>query len=205
MLRARKLVLLLLLAPSTARADDLGDLMKQLSAMPGLEAKFREKKEIALLQAPLVTEGVLRFSPPASLVRETTKPQSSRVLIIGDRLYFDDGEHRQEVDVGNNPVVRSFVNSFVLLLAGDRSGLEEIFEMRFAPASEEELWKLELLPKKAPIDKVIRKMVVRGRGVKLDRLIVQEANGDRTETTFVEVDTKRRFSESEQKKLFRVP
>lgn len=199
------LPLLLLSVPSVAQADDLGDLMAQLSKMPGLEAKFEEKKHIALLQAPLETEGVLRFSPPASLARETTKPRASRVLIVGDRLYFDDGKQQQEVDVGNNPVVRSFVNSFVLLLAGDRSALEATFDMKFSPATKEEPWKLELLPKKEPISKIIQKMVVRGRGVKLERLIVAEANGDRTDTVFVDVDTKRRYSESEQKKLFRVP
>ena len=193
------LSLLILIAAPTA-ADELDALMKQLAALPGLEAKFTEEKHITLLAAPLSSEGMLRFSPPASLARETTKPMASRVVIVGDRLFFDDGKNAQEVDVGNNPVVRAFVNSFVLLLAGDRKGLEELFNMKLVPG---ETWELELSPKKDPIAKIIKRMLVRGSGVKVKQLIVEESSGDRTETTFVEVDTARRFSDAEKQKYFR--
>src|SRR5688500_11826546 len=174
--------------------------MQQLSALPGLEAKFTEQKHITLLAAPLSSEGTLRFSPPASLSRETTKPAASRVIIVGDRLFFDDGKNSQEVDVGNNPIVRAFVNSFVLLLAGDRKGLEELFLMKLKAGDS---WELELVPKKDPIAKIIQRMLVRGSGVKVEKLIVEESSGDRTETTFVEVNTARRFSDAEKQKYFR--
>ncbi len=194
--------LLLLLLPRVAHADDLDALMKQLSAIPGLEARFTEEKHITLLAAPLSTEGMIRFSPPSMLARQTTKPTASRVVISGDRLYFDDGKNSQEIDVGNNPVVRAFVNSFVLLLAGDRAGLEETFTMKLTPGLP---WELELRPKKAPISKIIDRMRVQGRGVKVEKLIVEEASGDRTETTFHDVDTGRRFSDAEKKKFFGTP
>jgi outer membrane lipoprotein-sorting protein len=181
-------------------ADDIDVLMKKLSALPGLEAKFTEEKHITLLAAPLNTEGVLRFSPPSMLSRETTRPQASRVVIVEDRLFFDDGKTSQEIDVGNNPVVRAFVNSFVLLLAGDRSGLEQLFTMKLKPG---EPWELELVPKKEPISKIIAKMKVSGRGVKVEKLTVEESSGDRTETTFVEVDTQKSFSDAEKQKYFR--
>lgn len=190
------LLALLICAP----ADDIDGLMKKLSALPGLEAKFTEEKHITLLAAPLNTEGVLRFSPPSMLARETTKPQASRVVIVKDRLFFDDGKTSQEIDVGNNPVVRAFVNSFVLLLAGDRSGLEQLFTMTMKPG---EPWELLLVPKKEPISKIIAKMKVSGRGVKVEKLIVEEASGDRTETSFLEVDAQRRFSDEEKQKYFR--
>jgi hypothetical protein len=189
---------LLICAPTAA--DELDSLMKQLAALPGLEAKFAEQKHITLLAAPLNSESMLRFSPPTSLARETTKPAASRVVIVSDRLFFDDGKNAQEVDVGNNPVVRAFVSSFVLLLAGDRKGLEELFNMKLAPG---DTWELELVPKRDPIAKIIKRMLVRGSGVKVKQLIVEESTGDRTETTFVEVDTARRFSDAEKQKYFR--
>jgi hypothetical protein len=194
----RLLALALLGAPPAS--DGLDELMKQLALLPGLEAKFTEEKHITLLAAPLGSEGVLRFSPPAMLSRETTEPSASQVVIVEDRLFFDDGKKSQEVDVGNNPIVRAFVNSFVLLLAGDRKGLEELFTMKLTPG---ESWELELLPKKDPVAKIIVRMLVRGRGVKLEKLIVEESSGDRTETTFMDVNTQRRFSEQEKQKYFR--
>jgi hypothetical protein len=193
------LSLLTLICAPTA-AGDLDALMKQLAALPGLETKFTEQKHITLLAAPLSSEGVLRFSPPAMLSRETTKPVTSRVVIVKDRLFFDDGKNSQEVDVGNNPIVRAFVNSFVLLLAGDRKGLEELFEMKLKSG---EPWELELVPRKEPISKIIKRMLVQGRGVKLMKLIVEESSGDRTETTFVDVNTERSFSDAEKQKYFR--
>jgi hypothetical protein len=190
----------LLALSSVAQADELDSLMNQLAALPGLEAKFSEQKHITLLAAPLTTEGVLRFSPPSMLSRETTKPQASRVVIVKDRLFFDDGKNSQEVDIGNNPVVRAFVNSFVLLLAGDRAGLEQLFDMKLKSGA---AWELELTPKKEPISKIIKRMVVQGRGVAVEKLIVEEMTGDRTETSFVEVNPARRFSDAEKQKFFR--
>ena len=190
---------LVLLAPRIARADELDTLMKQLSALPGLEARFTEEKHITLLAAPLTTEGMIRFSPPSMLARETTKPTASRVVIVKDRLFFDDGKNSQEIDVGNNPVVRAFVNSFVLLLAGDRAGLEQTFTMKLSPGPP---WELELRPKSAPISNIIVRMLVQGRGVEVQKLILEEASGDRTVTSFLDVDAKRRFSDAEKQKYF---
>ena len=43
-------------------------LLAEFSHMPGLEARFREEKRIALLVLPLVSEGTIHFAPPARLV-----------------------------------------------------------------------------------------------------------------------------------------
>jgi outer membrane lipoprotein-sorting protein len=190
---------LVLLFPAAARADALDELMGRLSKMPGLEARFVEDKHITLLQAPLSSEGTLRFLPPSTLSRETTKPQRSVLLIAGDRLYFDEGKGRQEVNVGGSPVVRTFVQSFVLLLAGDRIALEKVFAMTYSGG---ERWKLELVPKDPAIGKIIRRMLVEGRGVALESLVVEEASGDRSVTRFSDVNPERRFSDEDRARLF---
>ena len=195
-------IFILVLMPSVAPADTLDQLMAQLKALPGMEAEFAETKHITLLAAPLGSTGVLRFSPEGALQRETLTPTPSKVLIVKDRLYFDDGKKKQEVDVGGNPVVRAFVNSFVLLLTGDKKGLESLFTMKFLPGQGTEPWTLDLIPKKAPISNVIKKMQVEGRGVELRKLTIVEGTGDRSETTFHKVNTARRFSSDERKKYF---
>jgi hypothetical protein len=57
-------------APASAQQADqapaltLVELMRRMATTSGVEARFRERKELALLAAPLVTHGALYFVPP---------------------------------------------------------------------------------------------------------------------------------------------
>jgi hypothetical protein len=55
-------------------------------------------------------------------------------LLIADNRVVQRRRHGNGVDLGANPVARVFVDSFMMLLAGDRT-LERIFTMKFSPAS----------------------------------------------------------------------
>src|SRR6185369_10778094 len=94
---------------------------------PGLYARYREEKHMAMLEAPLVNEGTIHFVPPSRLARHTERPIESTLIIDGNRLQFGDAEGKQTMDLGANPVARLFVDSFVMLLAGNRAGLEKMF------------------------------------------------------------------------------
>ena len=123
-------------APAAARTndDELTTLLARFAKSPGIFARFREEKHIAMLQAPLVNEGTIHFAPPGRLARHTTRPIASTLLIADNHVQFSDGTNGDSVDLGTNPVARAFVESFVMLLAGDRAGLERYFTLRFAPA-----------------------------------------------------------------------
>ncbi|HEX4386005.1 MAG TPA: hypothetical protein VH083_23770, partial [Myxococcales bacterium] len=68
--------LLLLAAPVS-----LDSLMAQFRALPGLQAKFHEVKKLTLLKAPLTSEGSIHFAPPSTLVRRTTGPAESTLVV----------------------------------------------------------------------------------------------------------------------------
>ena len=55
-------------------------------------------------------------------------------------------------------------------------------------------WQLVLTPRVAPMDKMIKEMELRGRGLNLNELDVREASGDWTRTSFTDVDLNRRYS-----------
>src|SRR5689334_3239312 len=55
--------------PEAAVAIDATGLLRAFSGMPGLEARFREEKRIALLARPLTSEGRLFFTHPGLLLR----------------------------------------------------------------------------------------------------------------------------------------
>ena len=184
---------------------DIDALLAGLAKAPGLYARFREEKHITLLQQPLVSEGSIYFTPPSRFARHTEKPIKSTMIIDGNRLQFGstEGSH-EEMNLGTNPVARLFADAFVMLLSGNRAGLEKIFKMQLTPEAAG-AWKLALTPRVAPMDKLIKEMELRGRGLNLNELDVREANGDWTRTSFTNVDLNRRYTPAEQTKFFTLP
>jgi outer membrane lipoprotein-sorting protein len=183
---------------------DIDALLAGLSKAPGLFARFREEKHVTLLQQPLVSEGNLYFTPPARFARHTEKPIASTMIIDGNQLQFGNADSQESMNLGTNPVARLFADAFVMLLSGNRAGLEKIFKMQLTPKAGGE-WKLVLTPRVAPMDKMIKEMELRGRGLNLNELDVREASGDWTRTSFTDVDLGRRYTPAEQAKFFTLP
>jgi outer membrane lipoprotein-sorting protein len=201
-------VLAVAAGPAKAAAPDVDQLLARFAAAPGISARFREEKHMAMLDQPLVNEGTIAFAPPSRFVRHTEKPLASTLLIDGNKLAFGDADGQQNVDLGANPVARLFVDSFVMILTGNRPGLEKLFTMKFAPTGKDkgsEGWKLTLTPKVAPMNKVVKEIVLAGEGISIREMELRETSGDWTRTVFSDVDVNRRFTPAEQAKIFRVP
>ena len=186
--------------PQAMTLDTLLDGFRQ---MPGLEARFREEKRIAVLVVPLVSEGTLHFARPARLVRHTLAPERWSMLIDGPTLIFGDGNTREEVDLEANPVVRDYVNSFLLILVGDRVALVMGWRMEISVHAES--WEMTLQPMSEPIKKTIREMTLRGKGAVIQWVKLVETTGDETVTLFSDINPSRRYSQAEIDRTFRIP
>jgi len=198
------LAALAVLCAASARAAPapvtLDGLLVQFRAIPGLSAHFREEKKLAILSAPLLSEGTVHFAPPGRLARHTTAPAPSTLLIDGDRLTFGDGKESESIPLEGNPVVRLFVDSFLKLLVGDKAALERIFaiELRARTGG----WELRLKPKVAPMTQVLDSIVIQGSGVVLSKMTISELTSDETVTVFDQVDPSRRYSAEELARVF---
>lgn len=180
---------------------ELDTLLSAFAKMEGLEAKFVEEKRMQLLKAPLRSEGRLYFAPPGYLLRQIDSPQQSRVLITPTTLTVDDGSTREVIDLRARSDVRSFVGSFVSLLAGDKEALTAAYEIRVVDAKDG-TWRLDLAPKAAPLSEILEMVRVSGTGLSVVEIHVFDTNGDETITRMLEVNPKRRFDASERKDLF---
>jgi hypothetical protein len=192
---------------ATSGGVDLDALLNQFARAPGLAAHFREEKHIALLDAPVINEGTIAFMPPARFARHTEKPIASTLLIDNGRLQFGDADGKQTMELGTNPVAKLFVDSFVMILAGDRQGLERVFTIKVAkpPSGGADAWRVVLTPRVSPMDKVIRELTLGGAGLALRELEVRESSGDWSRTTFTDVDVNHRYTAAEQERVFRLP
>lgn len=194
---------------AAARAGDpepgvptLEALMHGMASTPGVAARFREVKELALLSEPLEVEGHLYFVPPDRLARTTTEPTRSRLVIDGHRFAYRDAAGGEQLDLSSNPVARTFVENFIVLFNGDLDGLRARYEPRFE--TDGPRWTLELRPRRAPLRDVIERVTLAGEGRRLVRVEMLETGGDRTTTHFEAVEVDRRFGPEEQARIFAI-
>jgi outer membrane lipoprotein-sorting protein len=193
-------------APRVATASaklDPDQLLQRFRKIQGLEATYREEKRMALLAEPLVSEGTIHYARPGKLARHQIVPEKVSVIITGDALQFGGAHGQESVDLGRNPVVRLFVDSFVDVLAGDRGALEKSYTLGFDDQGDDR-WKLRLKPTVAPMDKMIEGITMSGKGVVLESMEIVEVGGDSTRMVFTKVDPRRSYSKKEQREIFRI-
>jgi hypothetical protein len=175
-------------------------LMQRMASTTGVRAAFREEKRLALLAAPLVSEGMLYFVPPARLARITTHPGASSLVIDGGRLSYSDETGASDVDLASNRTARTLVENFVVLFSGDLAALRERYDIAFE--AEDRRWRMRLTPKAAPLATFIAWVELRGAGPALEEMTLHEADGDQTLTRFERVETDTRFTPEELARLF---
>lgn len=181
----------------------LATLMQRFASSGGVRARFRETKRLALLEAPLETEGLVVFAPPDRLVRHTTKPGSSSVVVDGRRVLIRDETGVQHLELGEDDVARQLVDNLSVLLRGDLAALRSRYSVR--SHFEDGAWRLELKPRSALLSRVVESIRVEGRGAALERMEVRETNGDSTVTLFFDVETGLSFEPGELERVFSAP
>lgn len=196
------------LALSSAKAAPppavtVASLLARFHQVKGLEARFREEKRMALLKAPLVSEGTIHFAAPDRLARHTTSPVESILLIDAKDLRFGDANHSESLPIDSSPALRLFVDSFLKILTGDRAGLEKLFVIQLEASGES--WKMRLKPRVEPMTGILDALVLEGNGLILHRMVLAESSGDSTTTVFTKVELDRSHAPDELEKIFRMP
>jgi hypothetical protein len=176
-----------------------------MAAIPGLEARFREEKKLALLRAPLVSEGRLFYKRGGYLARVTEKPSPSTVRIGPDTLEVDSGEGFKRIDLRGRADIKLFVESFARVLAGDYDALATLYTIGFKPAAAaNERWTLSLTPKSGNLAQLVKSVELEGKGFGVELIRVNETKGDSASTHIELVSAARTYSADEQRRLFGV-
>lgn len=182
----RATVLLALLALAAARpcpADQrdwsLAILLRELAAVPAIDAQFRETKWLQVLDRPMRLTGVLRYRRPDYLKRQLVLPQRELIEVSGERLRLESAERGQiELDLRDYPEIAAFVAVFRATLAGDGEQLAELFEVDFGGPAE--AWQLRLKPRQNRLAEVLDSVLISGRKARLTEIDIRDADGDRS-------------------------
>lgn len=190
-------------ASSRAEPDEIDRLLARFQRVEALSAHFREEKRMAMLKAPLVSEGDLYYQKPRLLARHTRVPAPSSLLLSGGSLSFGRGEDVQSVSLQSQPAVAVLVDAFVGVLSGDRKALEQSATLSLT-MGQGDSFHIVITPSKAPLSQLVRTIELDGAGSSLTRMRLVDVSGDETLTVFSEVKSRASFTPDEQKRLFRI-
>jgi outer membrane lipoprotein-sorting protein len=191
-------------APAQASSQVLlDDLLARFAKVQSLKARFSEEKYMALLAAPLRSQGTLYYAKPKLLARHTENPQKSSLVLRGDKLTFGDAKRQESMELASQPAVRVLVDTFVSVLAGDGAALSKLAKLE-VEALPDGAFQIRVTPKDPGVLKIVRSMSFAGKGAELSRMELLDANGDRTVTTFSELKLGDKLSDADVARVFRV-
>jgi len=172
-----------------------------LRAADPLRADFVEEKRIHALKRPLKCSGRLVLSAKRGLYRATVEPRVSELVLASTEIAQRDAAGRIErIDVAKQPIVKSFVDAFLVVLSGDTVALGARFHIYFSGSPEQ--WTLGFVPRQEPLSKLIASIVVEGRQGSVERYVVTEKSGDSTTVTWTNVVSRSPLTADEEKRYF---
>jgi len=183
-------------------ARNLEEIMEIFSDSQGVRARFKEERQLSILETPIQTEGELFFSPPDRLARHTRLPGQSSLIVDGDRLILRDETGEQIVSLESSHVARGLVDNFALLLRGDLPALRKMYDITFySPENRDSPnpggWVIDLKPRDATTRTLVERIRITGHSGILSSMDTLETNGDRTIMRFSDVRTGLTFNSNE--------
>jgi hypothetical protein len=144
---------------------------------------FEEATYSSLLTEPLMTRGVLRFSPPATMEKEVMEPYRERYVIDGDQVLFESARKgiKKTLSLEDYPALRSFVEAFRASFTGDATQLKTVYETTIE--GDRRKWTLLLRPQEPAGKSVIDSILFSGAEGRVDTIVVRAPDGDRSVMT----------------------
>jgi Outer membrane lipoprotein carrier protein LolA-like len=189
-------LLLLLLVSSVVHAEEevlaapagwgLPQLMQSLAQVQSSQARFTERKYLAVLIAPLDSSGTLLFQAPGHLEKHTLKPKAESLVLDQGVLTIDNKARniKRTLVLQEYPAVWAFVESIRSTLAGDLPTLQRFYKVSLKGNATR--WSMQLLPFEQRTRQVMSEIVISGRGAHVTNIETTEANGDHAMMTVVE-------------------
>ena len=164
---------------ATASPWGLQQLMESLAAVKSVQATFREEKDLAILQQPMETTGILRYRAPSYLKKQTLTPQPESYEVDEEWLVIDSPtEGRRNVNLRGYPLIRALVEAIRGTLAGDLRTLERYYQIQLQgqPAD----WTLRLRPTDKELAEHVNAVIIQGQDNRVLKVETLETDGDRS-------------------------
>jgi Outer membrane lipoprotein carrier protein LolA-like len=156
----------------------IAQLTQLLASVRAGEARFTERRHVAVLDQPLDSSGRLSFEAPDTFVRETLQPRRERVAVVGNQLTLTQGGRTRSVALDASPEAAVMVEAIRATLTGNRDALERHFKASVGGDARQ--WSLELVPRDARLRTQVNSIRLVGFQSDVREVVVQLADGDRS-------------------------
>jgi hypothetical protein len=183
------LIFALLLGGPVAAAEPgwgLSQLMQSLRQVTSSTAFFSERKDLRMLNEPLMSSGTLTYVAPDKLQKATLLPKPERLSIDGGKLTIERGETNENrtVALADVPEIGAFVESIRATLAGDLPALERYYTISLQGDAGD--WQMTLEPKEKRLQELVKSIRIAGRGTAIRSIVSEQGDGDRSEMSIVD-------------------
>ncbi len=139
---------------------------------------FAEARFLKVLDKPLVVSGELAWLGGDQLQRRVDHPnQETASIANGEVTLQRAGKSARTFSLSHAPQLQVLLDSFVALLSGDGSRLQQAFNIS-QTGQASGAWTLTLTPRDAKVAKTVASIVIDGEGKQPRCMQMQEADGD---------------------------
>ena len=171
-------------APGAAAAQSeltLESLLARIGGRKEQQARFVEKKYLALLDAPVESSGTLRYRAPDRLEKNTDRPVKESLMLDGDQLVIERNGRRRSLPAAQLPGVAALVGGLRDTLGGDAEALRRVFKVVLQGGASS--WQIDLLPSDVTVAQLVTRVTLRGREDRLLEVETMQADRDRSVMT----------------------
>ncbi|MFN0160127.1 MAG: LolA-related protein [Burkholderiales bacterium] len=168
-------------APAQTGSFDIARLMQLLARVEAHEATFTEKKQLALLTAPLISKGTLRYRRPHYVERNTSAPNPERFIYENGQIMVEANGRQRRLQAGAQPALGALIESIRATLSGDEEALRRHYRLLLTGNGAN--WVLELTPLHADLAQRLRQIRIGGSQEHLRTVEIFEVSGDETHMT----------------------
>jgi outer membrane lipoprotein-sorting protein len=162
---------------------DIKRLMQELGQVKTANARFVERKHLAILNAPLEISGTLVYVAPSRLEKHTLAPRPESLVLEREELTIESKERNQRrtLVLQDYPVIWAFVESIRSTLAGDLPTLSRFYQVSLDGG--ERRWRLTLKPSEPGMQGVVSEIRISGDRSWINAIEIIETGGDRSVMT----------------------
>lgn len=168
----------LTLTATPALGASLDELMALLAARRHGVADFEQSQYLSALKQPLRSSGVLTYDAPDRLEQRTLSPRPQSMLLDHGVLTLTRGSHQRTLRLEDDPQLAPFIDSVRATLAGDRTALEQHFQLTFE--GDLDHWQLTLRPLAPKLAALVQDIRIAGQRAAILEVDVRQSDGDRS-------------------------
>jgi hypothetical protein len=162
--------------------------------------RFEQTKQLVGLKRPVVSQGRFCVLAENGVLWRTLQPFPNTLKITRDEIIQMQGPRiTQRLDAKQEPTIKTINSVLFALLAGDFAPLEKLFDAD--GTIHENNWSVTLKARAPGLAKAISSIAIDG-GVYVNKIILHEASGDRTQIVFTAIQTGPEAMSADEAALF---